>query len=38
MSENERNLSHDDGQVITLTSSEVYVVRYLASNPHFLCT
>ncbi|MCV6586930.1 MAG: response regulator transcription factor [Marinibacterium sp.] len=36
--ENERHLKHDDGRMVTLTSSEARVMRFFAENPDVLCT
>jgi DNA-binding response OmpR family regulator len=36
--ENERHLKSEDGRLITLTSSEVRVMRFFAENPDVLCT
>ncbi len=36
--ENERHLKHDDGRVITLTSSEARVMRFFVENTDVLCT
>ncbi|CAD0186979.1 Transcriptional regulatory protein OmpR [Ruegeria sp. THAF57] len=36
--ENERHLKHDDGRMITLTSSEARVMRFFVENPDVLCT
>jgi len=36
--ENERHLKSNDGRLVTLTSSEVRVMRFFAENPDVLCT
>lgn len=36
--ENERHLKHDDGRLITLTSSEAQILRFFTENPDVLCT
>lgn len=36
--ENERHLKHDDGRLITLTSSEAQIVRYFLANPGLICS
>lgn len=36
--EDERHLQHDDGRLISLTSSEAQVMRYFTANPDILCS
>lgn len=36
--EDERHLKHDDGRLITLTSSEAQILRFFTENPDVLCT
>ncbi|WP_170134898.1 response regulator [Acuticoccus kandeliae] len=34
----ERHLKHEDGRVISLTSSEAEILRFFVANPNMLCT
>lgn len=36
--DDERHLQHDDGRLITLTSSEAQVIRYFLANPGLVCS
>ena len=36
--EDERHLQHEDGRLVTLTSSEAQVMRYFTANPDVLCS
>lgn len=36
--EDERHLKHDDGRLVSLTSSEAQVVRYFLANPGLVCS
>ncbi|MEO9779825.1 MAG: response regulator transcription factor [Sedimentitalea sp.] len=36
--DDERHLQHDDGRLITLTSSEAQVIRYFLTNPGLVCS
>ncbi|MCR9087503.1 MAG: response regulator transcription factor [Rhodobacteraceae bacterium] len=36
--EDERHLKHDDGRLITLTTSEALVLRYFLANPGLVCS